>query len=317
MGGLFAAEPTPVPDEADRFAPGERVPSSPELLLGAVGALATLPWRTARTAAATARAAARIRGLSRSGLVDPRALPFRSPRTSFNHPVTANRSVAFVSVPLPAVQEVKRAAGATVNDVVLAVCAGALRRFLDARHELPSSSLVAAVPVSVRRPEQASALGNRVSGWFVSLATDLDDPAERLRRVRDAAAGAKRLYESGAEDVVMDWADLPAPAMWRLGVRLYTSLRMSERMPPVFNLLISNVAGAPFPLYAGPAHLVASYPFGPVLDAIGINITVLSGERTLDFGIVTCPELVADPWLLAAGVPAALDELAATVKATA
>jgi diacylglycerol O-acyltransferase / wax synthase len=129
--------------------------------------------------------------------------------------------------------------------------------------------------------------------------------------VRDGARNAKHLYETGVEDIVMDWADLAAPALWAAGVRLYVRSHLSERIPPIFNLLVSNVPGPAFPLYAGEARVEAIYPFGPVLDTIGLNITVLSYCDALHFGIVTCPELVPDVGPLARAIDESLTELVA------
>jgi WS/DGAT/MGAT family acyltransferase len=237
------------------------------------------------------------------------AMPFQAPRTSFNRPVSRRRSFAFVSVPLADAKRVQSAFGVKLNDVVLAVCAGALRRYLRGRAELPDAPLVAAVPVSVRTEEDLLTLGNMVSGMFTSLATHLDDPVERLIAIRDAATSAKELYASGVEDAVMDWAAVLPPVAVPLGVRLYTGTHLSGRMPPAFNLLVSDVPGPRLPLYAAGARLVAVYPFGPVLDSIGINITVLSYTDSVGFGLMTCPDLVPDPWLLAAGIRPSLAEL--------
>jgi diacylglycerol O-acyltransferase len=285
------------------------------MLAGAVPSLATLPLRTARTLGRSATSAWNLARRPRAEGEVPPAIPFRSPRTSLNHPVTSRRSVAFTDLPLADVKGLSHAFGATVNDVVLALCAGALRRYLAGRDELPGAPLVAAVPVSVRNDDAFASFGNMVSGWFANLATDVEDPAERLLAIRDAARAAKHLYESGVEDVVMDWADLLTPALWAAGIRLYVWSGFSERLPPIFNVLISNVPGPPLPLYAGEARVIAVHPFGPVLDAIGLNITVLSYGDSIDFGIMTCPELVPDVWSLAAGIHESLAELLKAAEA--
>jgi WS/DGAT/MGAT family acyltransferase len=217
--------------------------------------------------------------------------------------------LAFVSVALDDVKTVREAFGVTVNDVVLAICGGALRSYLRSRGELPAAPLVAAVPVSVRTQDELLAPGNLVSGMFTSLASDVEDPVRRLIAIRDSAAGAKELYASGIEDAVMDWASVPPPVTMALGVRLYTWMHLAQRIAPVFNLLVSDVPGPREPLYAAGARLVAAYPFGPVLDAIGVNVTVLSYTDSVGFGIMTCPDLVPDPWRLAKAVGPSLDEL--------
>jgi diacylglycerol O-acyltransferase len=316
MGRLLTIEPRPAPTEMPPPSAGETIPSGVRMLAGTVPSLATLPLRATRTFGRTATSAWKLarRPRAEEGEVPP-AMPFRAPNTSLNHPVTSRRSVAFADLPFADVKGVSHAFGATVNDVVLALCAGALRRYLAARDELPGTPLVAAVPVSVRTEDTFASLGNMVSGWFANLATDVDEPVKRLLVIRDAARSAKRLHESGVEDVVMDWADLPAPALWAAAVRLYVWSRFSERLPPIFNVLISNVPGPPMPLYAGEARVIAVYPFGPVLDAIGLNITVLSYGDSIDFGIMTCPELVSDVWSLAGGIHESLAELVKAAEA--
>jgi len=309
MGQLLTIEPRPAPSEMPPPSPGETIPSAVRLLAGVVPSFASLPVRMARTLGRTATSAWKLARRPRSDSGVPPALPFTAPHTVLNHPVTSRRSFAFAGVPLADVKAVAHAFDATVNDVVLALCGGALRRYLAARDELPDTPLIAAVPVSVRTEETFASFGNMVSGWFANLATDVDDPGARVLVIRDAARSAKRMYESGVEDVVMDWADLPAPALWAAGVRFYEWSRLSERLPPLFNLLVSNVPGPPMQLFAGEARVVAVYPFGPVLDSIGLNITVLSYRDSIGFGLMTCPELVPDVWSLADGLHEALAEL--------
>ena len=314
LGRLFDAEPAPRGQHVAPRVDAEPVPSSFALLAGAAPSIASIPLRAARALGKTASSlVAAFRG-SRSRRTTAPALPFQGPRTSFNRPVTRPRSLAFVSVPLADVKLVKSAFRVTLNDVVMAVCAGALRSYLHARAERPTAPLVAAVPVSTRTEEDLVAPGNLVSGMFTSLATHIDDPVQRLIAVRDAAAGAKDLYASGIEDAVMDWASVPPPVTMALGVRLYTWMHLAQRISPVFNVLISDVPGPREPLYAAGARLVAVYPFGPVLDSIGINITVLSYTDAVGFGIMTCPDLVPDPWCLADGIGPSLDELVQASK---
>ncbi len=311
MGQMFTIEPHALPAELVPPPEGEPIPSSARMLRDAGGQLLSTPLHAARAIGKTVTAIGKLASRSREHVPTRTAAPFRAPRTSFNRPVTANRVVGLASLPLREVTAVKEAFGATMNDVVLTICGGALRRYLDALGELPDASLIAAVPVSVRDEEHLGAFGNMVSGWFANLATDLRDPVERLNAVRDAARGAKQIHETGIENVVMDWADLPAPAFWSAGVRLYMRSHLSQRLPPIFNLLVSNVPGPSFALYAGPARLTNVFPLGPVLDTIGINITVLSYCGSVDFGILTCPELVPDVWSIVDGIEASHAELVA------
>ena len=157
--------------------------------------------------------------------------------------------------------------------------------------------------------DEKGAYGNRVSGLFTTLPTDLADPIEQLHAVRRATEHAKRIYSSGVEDALIAWADVPAPVAMALGVRLYAWTPLAERLPPIFNLLVSNVPGSPVPLYLGGAPITAIYPLGPVLDDVGLNISVLSHVDKIGFGLVSCPESVPDLWTLADMIPEALAEL--------
>jgi WS/DGAT/MGAT family acyltransferase len=242
------------------------------------------------------------------------AVPFTAPRTSFNATVTAHRSVAFGQVPLEDVKRVKAAFGVKVNDVVLAVCAGALRRYLADGEELPDRPLMAAVPVSVHdaTPERDGV--NKVSAMLATLATDVPDAVERLRVIAAANEGAKREHNLVGAATLQQWAEYAAPNTFSLAARVYSSLRFADRHPVVHNVIISNVPGPPIPLYFAGARITGLYPLGPVMDGAGLNITVLSLEDTVGFGIIACKELVPEPELLVDRAREALAELVAAAE---
>jgi hypothetical protein len=169
--------------------------------------------------------------------------------------------------------------------------------------------LIAAIPVSVRSGEQLEGFGNAVSGLFATLATHLGDPAERLRAIHQGTVAAKRLYDSGVEDAVMEWADLSLPGAVAVAGKLWTWMHLSERLPPIFNLLISNVPGPPVPLYAGGARLVGCYPMGPLVGNVALNVTILSYGAVMGFGLLGCPEVIPGLWDIAERIPPALAEL--------
>jgi diacylglycerol O-acyltransferase / wax synthase len=250
----------------------------------------------------------------RTGLGMP--APLRAPRTSFNVTITPHRKIAFTHLPLDDVKAVKRAFGTTVNDVVLAICAGALRRYLEARKEMPDKSLIAVVPVSVRSDEVGEKGSNRVSAMFSSLATDIDDPVERLRQIHEANKGAKEEHKAIGADMLTQWGELAAPTTFSLAARVYAGLRLAERHPVVHNVVISNVPGPQFPLYFAGAKLVALYPLGPIFDGAALNITVVSYMDQLFFGLIGCREVV-DLWAIAGYVPEAFAELSKAAGAHA
>ena len=194
--------------------------------------------------------------------------PFAAPKTSINGPLTRQRVFAMTSLSLPAVKAIKAHHDVKVNDVVLALCAGALRRWFEDRGEDLSGPLVAMVPVSVRTEGEKGAMGNRVSSMLVSLATEVSDPALRLQVIGDATREAKERHAVGA-DALTDWAEFAAPALLGRAARLYSRMQLANLHRPVFNVTISNVPGPPFPLYSAGARLVANYPMGPIFDGAG------------------------------------------------
>jgi WS/DGAT/MGAT family acyltransferase len=188
------------------------------------------------------------------------------------------------------------------------MCAGALRSYLDAHGETPDAPLVAMVPMSVRSEDQKGTHGNQVTSMLTSLATDLDDPVDRLRHIHDNMARAKEQTNAIGADTLQDWAEFAAPAIFGRAARLYSNTKMAGHRP-LFNVTISNVPGPPFPLYVAGARMVDVFPMGPIYDGGALNITLMSYLDRLDFGLVACPDLLDDVWMIADGLGAALTEL--------
>jgi WS/DGAT/MGAT family acyltransferase len=184
-----------------------------------------------------------------------------------------------------------------------------LRRYLAERDELPDRSLIAAIPVSVHDRSEGKEGTTKVSFMFSSLESDIDDPADRLRRIAETNDAAKEEHELVGASMLQDWAEHAAPNTFSLAARVYSSLRLSERHPVVHNLIVSNVPGPPIPLYFAGAKLVALHPLGPVMDGAGLNVTVLSNMDVLGFGFIACRELMPELWDLSDAVAPALAEL--------
>lgn len=271
---------------------------------GALSRLAT-PWRLASLLPGTVGVLPSWINRARKGLAMP--APFTAPRTPFNRTITGHRSISYASVDLADIKRVKNAFGTTVNDVVLAVCSTALRKYLDDRDALPRKPLIAMVPMSVHAAESRPGT-NRVSGMFMSLATDIDDPVGRLEAIRDANTVAKDHTDALDANLLTDWAQFAAPSVFGSAVRMYSRLRLSERHPVVHNLVISNVPGPNFPLYFLGAKIEKMLPLGPVFHGAGLNCTVMSLDGSLHFGFIGCRDLVPDPWPLANAVEDALAE---------
>src|SRR5436305_10074549 len=203
-------EPAVVPPPDPPWKP-DRVPSDFELVSHALGSLARQPLAAVKAARRTTEMALNLRRRNRRPDVQPPPAPFAAPRTSLNTSITGHRRFGTVQVSLDDVKMIKNALGGTVNDVVLALCAGALRRYFDERGEVPDGPLVGMVPVSVRSDDEQGAMGNRVSSMLVSLATDIADPVERLAVIHDATRLAKEQEQAISAEVLTDWTEFAAP----------------------------------------------------------------------------------------------------------
>ncbi len=200
------------------------------------------------------------------------------PRTSFNGRVSPHRRFVFGQLPLDQVKAVKNAYGVTVNDVIVALCASAVRRWLLEHDELPHRPLVTQVPVSVRTEQQRGTYGNRIGIMSVPLFTNQADPVQRLRSTHEALRAAKERHQALPADLLQDATQFIPPAVFAQAARLSLSLAATRR--PIWNLVISNVPGPQSPLYLAGARVVANYPVSVITDGLGLNITVIGGPRS-------------------------------------
>jgi WS/DGAT/MGAT family acyltransferase len=229
------------------------------------------------------------------------------PRTSFNGRVSPHRRFAFGQLSLDAVKEVKNAHGCTLNDVVVTLCAGAVRRWLIEHDELPDIPLVTQVPVSVRTDEQSGTFGNRIGMLSVPLFTNEPDPVERLRLTHETLRIAKERHKALPAQLLQDATQFIPPAVFARAARMSFSLAASRT--PVWNLVVSNVPGPQIPLYCAGARVEANYPISVITDGLGLNITVMSYCGHLDFGIVADREQMRDVWKLIPWLAESLEEL--------
>jgi diacylglycerol O-acyltransferase / wax synthase len=238
-----------------------------------------------------------------------------APKTSFNGRVSPHRRFAFGQLPLDEVKEVKNQHGCTVNDVVVSICAGAVRRWLIEHDELPQEPLVTQIPVSVRTGEQAGTFGNRILLMAAPLFTNEPDSVTRLLRTHDALSVMKERHRALPADLLQDANHFIPPAVFARAAQLTFRLSTSRPGRPTWNLVISNVPGPQLPLYLAGARLVANYPVSVITDGMGLNITVMSYMGSLDFGIVADRDQMPDLWKLMGWLGDALDELRPKPKA--
>ncbi|WP_113702332.1 WS/DGAT domain-containing protein, partial [Nonomuraea lactucae] len=230
-----------------------------------------------------------------------------APRTPFSGPVSAHRRFAYVSLPLDEIKRVRKAFDVTVNDVVMAVCAGGLRRWLAAHGGIPRQPLVAGVPFSLRAAGEDGP-GNQVTIMTAPLAVHLDDPVERLHQVRRSMRRIKDRFALAPARWLREFSESMPAALMGLASRSAFGL-VGQTVPPI-NVTISNVPGPQFPLYVCGARLLTYYPVSVITDVSGgVNITAFSYDGSLDIGVVTDREMVPDAWELAAHLRDALDEL--------
>jgi WS/DGAT/MGAT family acyltransferase len=282
-------------------------------MASALSSLTRQPERAAgalrRTLGAVRDLAERNRRLREEDDLEPPPGPFRAPRTSLNGAISPHRRFAFTQVPLEEVRRVSRVFGGTVNDTVLAGVAGALRRLLAERGERLDDPLVAMVPMSLRTEDDGGGLGNRVSAMLVSLATAVADPVERLTTIAAGTRLAKDQAGVLSEELIRGWAQLAFPALSTRLARVAGNLRLFDHLPPLFNVVVSNIVGPEFPLWCAGAKLVGLYPIGPIIEGVGLNVTVASYEGTLYVGILGCRELVPEVEHLGGHLADSLGEL--------
>jgi diacylglycerol O-acyltransferase len=232
------------------------------------------------------------------------------PRTSFNGPLSPKRTFATTTLALEDFKTVKSAFGVTLNDVVLAVAGDAVRRYLDGRGEKLDKSLVAGVPVSSDKPSDVARLGgNKVSNMFTTLATDVADPSARLRAIHEVTKEAKVAQNILGADTMANWLEYAPPRPFNWFMRTYSRRGLAARHRPPINLVVSNVPGPRAPLYIAGAKLVALYSVGPIIEGIGLNITVWSYMDQMNFAAIACRDRLPDVHRITEGLADSLDEL--------
>lgn len=231
-----------------------------------------------------------------------------APKTPFNRPITGERGFAAVSVPLDALKAIAAAHGAKINDVVMALAAGALRRWLAAHGGVPKPPLVAAMPISVREPGNTD-YTTKATMALVNLHTDVADPVQRLRAISDSAGAVKAVARRAKGLMPTDFPTIGVPWLMHGLAKAYGRSGLAKAMPPVANLVISNVPGPQVPIYAAGARMATYWPMSIVEHGLGLNLTVMSYAGAMGFGFVVASNLVPDPRELTRALEEALDEL--------
>jgi WS/DGAT/MGAT family acyltransferase len=215
-----------------------------------------------------------------------------------------------VSLPIDGLKQLAAAHDAKLNDVVLALCSGALRRWLGHHGGVPDKPLIAAMPISLRAPGNAE-YTTQATMALVNLNTHLADPVRRLRAIRDAAGAAKALAGRAKGVLPTDFPSIAAPWVIHGLATLYGRSGLAGAIPPIANLIISNVPGPQVPLYAAGLRMQTYWPLSIPEHGLGLNITVMSYAGAMGFGFVSSRAAVADVGQFARALQAAFDELIA------
>src|SRR5262245_31413573 len=286
----LTSEPKPVPPPTGEWR-GEDEPSPQELMLRTFGNNLTQPLRMAQTFAASFG--------PRPTLDRPLEPVAPVPRTRFNRAISPHRTLGFARFPLDEIRTLrKRVPGATVNDAAVALCGGALRRYLKERLELPDQPLVAMAPVNLRTEAEKNTLGNKVGALVISTGTHLENPAERLAWVHRSASQSKAIANAMGARQMTDAMQFVPGALMVAATRYAAQAGLANFQQPAYNTTITNVPGPQVPLYSMGARLVTTIGYGPLTDGLGLMFPVGSYNGDFTVSFTACREIVPDPELM-------------------
>lgn len=294
MGALLDAEPTPVVEDYEDDWQPEAIPGAAELITRSSAKLKRTPGELVRFVGEVAGGASKLAAasVSRKFKLKPPTLPMRAPRTRLNGIVQAHRTFGGIEFELQRIKDLReKVPGSTVNDVVLAVCSGALRAYLAHHDELPEKPLIAMAPISTRDPRKKRAMGNEVSAMLVALATHEADPIKRLRVIRSNTMASKAYSAAIPANKLIEF--VPS-AVASQASRLYTRMQVSAKHAPFFNLVITNVPGPRVPMYVAGAELRSGFAMAPVFDGLALILVVTSMAGKMAISITACRKAVPD-----------------------
>ncbi|HMA37385.1 MAG TPA: wax ester/triacylglycerol synthase family O-acyltransferase [Chloroflexia bacterium] len=284
-------EPRPVP-AAPPWRP-ESTPGDLEMLTRTYFELLRQPFKALDIIPGAIRTALQLPAVPQVLGAETPPLPFTAPRTRLNRPVSARRTWDGILIPLPRIKAVKDLApGTTVNDVILTICAGALRRYLQETGDLPKKPLIAMAPISTREMSARGTMGNQVSAMLIDLATDEADPLRRFAHIHAGATQSKAYQKAVDARSLTNAPDFVPFGLANLASRLYTGMEVAGQHAPVYNCVITNVPGPQQPLYMSGARLLANLGAGPIYDGLGLIITIFSYAGTVAISATSDHEIM-------------------------
>jgi len=295
LGLLFdvSKKPRKIPPAPKREV--EQLPGNLSLLTKSYINLVKSPFKLPGLLMNTAKAALATGKISRIQTSEVPRTVFNAPPTILNQPVSSRRMWNSALLSLDRVKVLRKAVeGCTLNDVILAICTGALRRYLLEKDELPDKPLVAMIPVNTRSTGEKKDMGNQVSAMLVQLPTDIDDPIEQLRQLHKNTQRGKAYQDAIGAKQMTDYAEFIPFALGAQATRLYTRMQVSKHHRPLFNLVITNVPGPQIPLYMDGKLMLANMGMAPIFDGMGLIIPVLSYNGVLSFSPTTASNIMPD-----------------------
>lgn len=268
-----------------------------------VGELALWPARVVHVLADNTRHSVRLADLTQ----EPG--PFRAPRTPLNISIGKGRAIARTTLPLSHVADVRRSSNCTANDVVIALVASSVRRILSEKRKLPRRDMIAIIPAAQSGSEWGGRSGNRLAFWFVSMATSIADPIERLRVIAESSKKARDGMRLRGVNLWDRYAGAILPGPYNLFVRMAEKLKLSNYVPPLGSMIISNITGPRNAIQFAGATMTGVWPLGPPKDGGAVNVTMVSYGETLYVGLQGDGKLAGLMDDIAAGLPVALSEL--------
>ena len=262
--------PAPAP-----FVP-KRLPNEVELIVESTKSFIKKPFKLPNILAQSAAATLKAGFITRAQRIDLPTAPFTAPSTPLNGIISPQRKWNTAILSLPRVIALKRIMGTTVNDIMLGICAGALRRYLLEKNKLPRKPLVAMVPISTRTKEEEQASGNKVSSMLVQLATDIEDPIKRLERIHENTSRGKTYHGALGAKALSNLAEVVPFGISNQAARLYSRYNLAKVHNPVFNVVITNVPGPQIPIYMHGHKLLSVMGMAPIIDGMGLIITIFS-----------------------------------------
>ncbi|MCB1687652.1 MAG: wax ester/triacylglycerol synthase family O-acyltransferase [Halioglobus sp.] len=298
FGAFNDVSPEPQPGPPPAPWEPETTPGNGKLLLRAYLNNLRKPGQVLRMGRDLLSARKRVRqGLERGDFHELGEIP----STRFNRKLTPHRVVGATKFDMQAIRSIKDSvAGATVNDVMLSIISGALRKYLTAKGELPERTLVTGCPVNVREEEERDKEGNLVGMMTTALCTDIEDPLQRLREVHEQAVSAKAYMRAQGARMMVDFSETVPAGMQALLIQAAAMTGLAEKNL-MMNTLITNVPGAPYQLYMCGAQLIDSFGIGPLAPGMGlfhtVNSTVMKNRGAITLAFLCCREVMPDPEL--------------------